>query len=300
MKQFLQGKSSSAYFYAALAILFWSTVSTAFKLSLQYQTPTQLLLGATFVSTVVIFIIILFQRKVNLIMQGSRRDLIRSIILGFLNPFLYYSVLLEAYTMLPAQEAQALNYIWVVMLSLLSIPILKQKPVFRDISGVLISFCGAVVIAFRGNFKTMQFAEPIGVSLALISTLLWALSWLYNVRDKRDNVIKLFWIFVFGFIFTLIYSISTDQFVMPGFYALEGEAYIGVFEMGITFMVWLMALQKAAKTAKVTNLIFITPFISMLIIYLVLGEAITLSTWTGLVLIIGGILWQQTGKKEVE
>ncbi len=297
MDKQLTPKHTSAYLYAALAIVFWSTISTAFKLSLRYQTPTQLLLGSSFISLLIIFAVVLFQGKVRLLTQGDRKDLIRSAVLGLLNPFLYYTVLLKAYEILPAQEAQALNYIWVVMLTLLSIPILKQKPGFRDISGVLISFCGAVVIAFRGDFSQMQFAEPVGVSLALISTLIWALSWLFNVKDKRDSVIKLFWIFVFGFLFVLIYSIVTRQFVLPGIYALEGEAYIGVFEMGITFIVWLMALQKAVSTARVTNLIFITPFISLLIINRVLGEKIALSTIAGLVLIIGGILWQQMGKR---
>ena len=292
-----QTKATSAYLFAGVAIVFWSTISTAFKLSLQNQSPSQLLLWASAVSTLVIFIVILLQKKTGLLLQGSRWDLVHSAILGFLNPFLYYMVLLEAYNRLPAQEAQVLNYIWAVMLSLLAIPILKQIPRFRDISGVLISFCGAVMIALRGDFRQLHFAEPLGVGLALISTLIWALFWLYNVKDKRDEVVKLFWIFVFGLLFILIFTAVTKQFSLPNKWALAGAVYVGIFEMGITFIVWLMALQRAASTARVTNLIFITPFISLLLINRVLGEQILQSTFIGLVLIIGGILWQQTGKR---
>jgi len=79
---------------------------------------------------------------------------------------------------------------------------------------------------------------------------------------------------------------------------LAGAVYVGIFEMGITFIVWLMALQRASSNARVINLIFITPFISLLLINRVLGEQILQSTFIGLVLIIGGILWQQTGKRE--
>lgn len=293
-----EGKNnSSAYLFAGLAILFWSTVSTAFKLSLRYQSPTQLLLGASFFSLLIMFTVILLQKKTGRLLQGDRKDLVRSALLGLLNPFLYYTVLLEAYNRLPAQEAQALNYIWAVMLVLLAIPILKQKPRFRDISGVLISFCGAVVIAFRGDFSAMSFKEPVGVSLALVSTLIWALFWLCNVRDRRDEVVKLFWIFVFGFMYVLIYALAMGEFVLPSGSALLGNVYVGLFEMGITFIFWQLALQKAASTARVTNLIFLTPFISLFIINRVLGETITLSTLAGLVLIIGGILWQQTSRK---
>jgi len=183
------------------------------------------------------------------------------------------------------------------MLVLLAIPILKQKPRFRDISGVLISFCGAVVIALRGDFTQLRFQEPVGVGLALGSTLIWALFWLYNVRDRRDEVIKLFWIFVFGFMYVLIYALAMGEFALPSGYALLGNVYVGVFEMGIAFIFWQLALQKAVSTARVTNLIFLTPFVSLLIINRVLGETITLSTLAGLVLIIGGILWQQTSRK---
>lgn len=290
---------ASAYFFAALAILFWSTVSTAFKLSLQYQFPAQLLLGASLVSLLVITAVILLQKKTKLLLQGTRQDIIRSALLGFLNPFLYYTVLLEAYDRLPAQEAQALNYIWAVMLALLAIPILKQKPLLRDIAGVLVSFCGAVVIAMRGDLKSLQFKEPVGVSLALISTLIWAFFWLYNVRDKRDEVVKLFWVFVFGSMYVLIYTLITGALAPYSFYAFLGAVYVGVFEMGITFILWLLALQKATSTAKVTNLIFLTPFLSLFIISSVLKEAIALSTIIGLILIIGGILLQQTGKRAV-
>lgn len=290
-------KKLSAYILAGMAVLLWSTISTAFKLSLIYQTPIQLLLGASFFSVVVITVFVLLQKKTGLLLKGNLRDIIRSAILGFLNPFLYYTVLLEAYDRLPAQEAQALNYIWAVMLALLAIPILKQKIRIRDLSGVLLSFCGAVIIAFRGDFTQMSFQEPLGVSLALVSTLIWALFWLYNVKDSRDEVVKLFWIFIFGFMYILIYSIAMGQFELPVSYALLGSAYVGLFEMGITFIVWMMALQRAKNTARVTNLIFLTPFISLIIIYLVLKEAIALSTITGLILIIGGILWQQTGKR---
>jgi len=289
--------NSSAYLFAGLAIAFWSTVSTAFKLSLRYQSPTQLLLGASFFSLLIMFTVILLQKKTGRLLEGNRKDLVRSALLGLLNPFLYYTVLLEAYDRLPAQEAQALNYIWAVMLVLLAIPILKQKPRFRDISGVLISFCGAVVIALRGDFTQLRFQEPVGVGLALGSTLIWALFWLYNVRDRRDEVIKLFWIFVFGFMYVLIYALAMGEFALPSGYALLGNVYVGVFEMGIAFIFWQLALQKAVSTARVTNLIFLTPFVSLLIINRVLGETITLSTLAGLVLIIGGILWQQTSRK---
>ena len=78
---------------------------------------------------------------------------------------------------------------------------------------------------------------------------------------------------------------------MPG--GFLGGVYIGMFEMGITFLVWLKALRNAKTTAHVVNLIYLVPFLSLCVIALVLGEKILPSTIVGLVLIITGIVLQK-------
>ena len=67
--------------------------------------------------------------------------------------------------------------------------------------------------------------------------------------------------------------------------------------MGITFVLWLKALKFSATTAKVSNLIYLSPFLSLVFIRFIVGETILLSTLTGLVFIVGGILLQQYIKR---
>ncbi|MBC8313626.1 MAG: DMT family transporter, partial [Candidatus Cloacimonetes bacterium] len=118
---------NKSYFFAILAVLIWSTVASAFKISLEYLTYFQLLFFSSFVSLIALFIILFFQGKVKLLARYRPKDYFRSALLGFLNPFLYYILLFKAYSILPAQKAITLNYTWPIMLVLLSIPILKQK-----------------------------------------------------------------------------------------------------------------------------------------------------------------------------
>ena len=73
-------------------------------------------------------------------------------------------------------------------------------------------------------------------------------------------------------------------------------SYVGVLEMGITFFIWLKALQLAPNAARIGNLIYLTPFISLLFLALVLDEKIFPSTLLGLLIIISGILLQQYWK----
>ena len=76
---------------------------------------------------------------------------------------------------------------------------------------------------------------------------------------------------------------------------LAGVVYVGFFEMGLTFIVWSKALELSSTTAKVSNLIYLSPFISLIFIRTIVGEEILPSTVIGLVLIVGGILLQRKG-----
>jgi len=66
--------------------------------------------------------------------------------------------------------------------------------------------------------------------------------------------------------------------------------YVGLFEMAIPFVIWLKALKLARNTAVVSSLIYIFPFLSLLLIHFILGEPVYPTTLWGLVLIIGGVL----------
>lgn len=282
-----------AYLFALIAVAFWSTMGTAFKLTLNYIGYLQLLLYATLISVCLLFVILLIQHKFYIFRQISRKDILLSAGMGFLNPFLYYVVLLKAYSILLAQEAVVLNYIWPVMLVLLSIPILKQKIGWQSILAIIVSFSGTVIITFHGDFSGFTLSDPVGIVLALCSTIIWALFWLLNVKDKREEVSKLLLNFVFGFLYILIFSAFYSDIFIKSWQGLLGACYVGFFEMGITYIIWLMALKLSATTAKVTNLIYLSPFTSLIFIHFIVGEKILISTITGLVLIIAGIVWQQ-------
>jgi len=282
-----------AYLYGLATVLLWSTVASAFKLSLRYLDYVQLLLFSSFVSLLVLGAILILQGKLALVVKCSGRHYAQSLGLGLLNPFLYYLVLFKAYDLLPAQEAQPLNYTWALTLTFLSIPLLKQKIGFRDIAAGLVSYAGVLVISTHGDVFGLRFSDPLGVALALGSTLIWALYWIYNTRLDRDPVVGLFLNFAFSLPFILVFCLLFSDFRVPGPRGMLGAAYVGFFEMGITFVLWLSALKLSENTAMVGNLIFISPFLSLIFIHFLVGEHILGSTFAGLVLIIAGLLLQQ-------
>ncbi len=287
-----------AYLYGLLTVLLWSTVATAFKLALKYLDPIQLLLYASLTSTLVLGLVVVVQGNVKQVFLCSRRDYMLSLVLGLLNPCFYYLVLFKAYDLLPAQEAQPLNYTWAITLALLSIPLLKQKISRWDIMGGLVAYAGVFVISTHGDVLSFTFSDPWGVALALFSTLLWALYWIFNTQDTRDPVVGLFLGFAFAlpFVFVICWVFS-DVWVVD-VRGLYGAVYVGVIEMGITFVLWLSALKKADNTAQVGNLIFLSPFLSLVFIHFLLGEHVLPSTFVGLVLIVMGLVVQQLKSRQ--
>ncbi|MFO7783596.1 MAG: DMT family transporter [Thermodesulfobacteriota bacterium] len=287
-----------AFLLGLSTVLLWSTVASAFKISLRYLDPPQLVLYATLASLMVLGGLLGVQGKFGLVFAGTRTDYLRSLGLGVLNPFLYYLVLFKAYDLLPAQEAQPLNYTWAIALGLLSVPLLRQRLTKADILATAVSYTGVVIISTRGDILGLRFSDPLGVALALGSTVIWALYWIFNTRDRRDPVVGLFLNFLFGLPFVLAFVLLFSQTAVPADpRGLLGAAYVGVFEMGITFVLWLSALKLTNSASRIANLIFISPFLSLVSIHFLVGEDIKGSTLVGLVFIMGGLAVQQAGTK---
>jgi drug/metabolite transporter (DMT)-like permease len=170
---------------------------------------------------------------------------------------------------------------------------LKQKIAGKSIIALLISFVGVYIISSQGQLLHPGSSNPIGILLATGSSFFWAFYFILNVKDKRDESVKLLTNFLFASVYLiLVFFISgkADQLI-----PLRGAAasvYIGIFEMGITFFFWLKALQLAETSAKVSNLVYLAPFLSLIFIHFIIKEPVYYTTPVGLVLIISGIYVQ--------
>ena len=291
-----------AYLFALLAVLFWSTMSSAFKITLRYLSFDNLLFWSILWGMVALFVINRWGRTPLRLRQISKKDLFSSALMGFFNPFLYYLILFKAYNLLEAQEAGTLNYTWPIVLVLLSIPLLHQKIHWKALVAIFISFFGVLIISTHGNPWKLHFTNPLGVVLAVGSALFWAVYWILNMKDKREETGKILMNLFFGGLFLILYFLITGKHILlPGWRGLVGSVYIGLFEMSVTFVIWLKALNHSQDIAKVSNLIYLSPFIALFWIHFTVGESIHLYTLAGLIFIVGGIVLQRiTEKKEAE
>jgi drug/metabolite transporter (DMT)-like permease len=92
------------------AVLFWSTVATAFKLALAELTVLQLLMVAICTSALALSAVFAWQGRLSELFASLADTPLAYLAMGGLNPLLYYGMVLSAYDLLPAQQAQTINY----------------------------------------------------------------------------------------------------------------------------------------------------------------------------------------------
>lgn len=284
-----QRRERQALAYALAAVALWSTVATGFKLGLRVLDPVQLLFLGSLISCVFFIGALLVSGQLTALLATPRRELARYGCLGLLNPLGYYLILFEAYDRLPAQIAQPLNYTWAITLAILAWPILGQRLDARVLTGIVISYLGVLVLLAQGRWDAMPDIDGVGVALALLSTLIWASYWLLGTKNRATALVVMTPGFVVG---TL--GVAAACALTSGFPTLTAEvilygAWVGLIEMGITFLLWQAALSRTFNAGRIGQLIFLSPFVSLILINFVLREHVHLSSIVGLAGIVTGL-----------
>ncbi|MCK5464724.1 MAG: DMT family transporter, partial [Bacteroidales bacterium] len=245
---------------------------------------------ASWTSLFILLIINLFRGNLKQVRSLEKKDIAFSALMGALSPFAYYLVLFKAYEMLPAQVAQPLNMIWPIVLVFLSVILLKQKISSKSFIALFISFIGVYFISSQGEPGVLAFKEPLGVMLAAGSSLIWSLYWIYNVKKGMNETLQLLLNFFFASVYITLFILIFNDFRNLDMTGITLAVYTGIFEMGITFILWIKAMKLTASNDKISNLVYIAPFLSLVFIHYFVGETIYVTSFIGLSLIVVGIL----------
>jgi drug/metabolite transporter (DMT)-like permease len=179
--------------------------------------------------------------------------------------------------------------VWPIVLVFFSVILLKQKIGARSFIALFISFIGVYLIASQGDPASFVIHQPFGVILAVGSSLIWSLYWVFNLKKAYDEISQL----TLNFFFAVLY-ISLLMVLYSGFHNLHPKGillagYAGAFEMGITYILWLRAMKFSSTTDRISNLVYIAPFLSLIFIHFFVGESIYVTSVAGLTFIVLGI-----------
>jgi len=284
-------KNASGYIYLALCIIFWASIPVASKKILVELNSLEMLFYTTIFSFIVLGFILLIQKKHKMMKKYSGRDYLNMAFLGFLGTYLYYVLLYGAFELTTAQEGFILAYTWPILVLLLSFVILKEQVTLKKILAILISFFGIIIIVTRGKIFSLAFTNLWGDLLALLGAFVFAL---FSILGKKYGYDKTISAFIYFLSAQFLITITVFIFSPPKIPSLEiwiWLLYNGILVNGITYVWWFKALEKV-DTHIVSTALYLTPFISLVYIWLFLGEKILFSSIIGLVVIVTGILIQ--------
>ena len=294
-------RNTQAILLALAAVLSWSTVATAFKVALTYLTHFEMLLIASLTSVLIFALVLTLQKKWTLVKHITGKQWKELAFQGFLNPTAYYLILFKAYDMLPAQVAQPVNYAWPIILLVLLAVFAKQPIPAKKYIGMVISMAGVVMISL-GTGQLSGMSVPVhGVLLAALSAFFWAGYWMVNNKCKHhvDAIVALFGSFLCGSIYLLI-SIPVFGISVPSITGALAGMYVGGFEMAIPFICFGIAMRITSNPALINQLCYLSPFLSLFFIAMVLHEPIVITTYIGLVLIVAGIVFNEYFVKSIQ
>lgn len=295
----VKNKKTSAYANLALCIILWASIPVTTKKMLVELDSLQVLFFSTILSTLVLGILLIVQKKTSDLKNYNKSQYSTMFFLGFIGNYLYYVFLYGALSKTTASEGFILAYTWPIMVLVLSFIILKDKVTLQKLAGVLISFFGIIVITTNGNITTFNLTNLQGDVLALSGAFVFAL---FSVLGKKFNFDKTISVFIY-FLSALLFIIPTvlifTSITFPSFNVWLWIIYNGVFVNGISYIFWFKALE-GGETHIVSNLLYLTPFISLIYISIFLDEKILISSVIGIIVIVVGVLSQHITIKKAE
>ncbi len=284
------------YIYAIISVLLWSTTATVSKLLLGSLDSMQILLLSSLFSFIFLLIINCINGSIKEIKKYKPKDYLIIFSLGLIGIFLYDLFFYLGINAMQASQAFIINYLWPIMTVLFACIILKEKFTLRKIIAIIISFIGVIIVSSNGNIINIDKSSVMGTVYCMLAAILYGL---FSVLNKKQNYNKFTSMMLFyfcSFIISLIYVLVSKKTFIPELSQLFGVLWIGIFTSAIAYTSWALALAKG-DTARISNIAYLTPFISLIWTGIVLKEKISLYSVLGLIIIVLGILIQMKNKK---
>jgi len=279
----------------ACLVLIWGVSWSIYKAAMPFTPPILFAGTRTFFGGLLLAIFILGTRH----RIRWRENWLRYCISALLNTVLFYGIQTIGLNYLPGGLFSVLIYFQPVLIGLFSWMWLQESMSALKIIGLLTGFVGILTISAKGLTGEISI---LGVALAIISAILWALGVVY-VKKESDKVDSL-WMIVMQFVIggAVLLGIGSGveswaSIEWSQHYYWIGLLFGSTLGIPIAFVIYF-GLLKAGDASKIASFTFLVPLIAVLIGTIFMNEPFTLSLLIGLILIVCSIwLVNATGQK---
>jgi len=283
------------YIFAFVSIVLWSTMATASKILLGSQSSFQVLWASSFFAMLFMVLFNLFTGNFKKMKQYKLKDYIVMIFIGLPGTFFYYIFFYAGASILPASQAFIVNYMWPIMSVVFAWIILKEKMTVRKAVAIAVSFLGVVIVT-SADMVQLNVLVILGALCCFCDAICYGVFTALNQKFHYDKPISVLFNYSTTFVLATVFNLVQGDLFIPSPLQALGFCWNGAFTMALACMTWMWALE-SGKTAKISNLAYITPFLSLIWTAVILKETITVNAVVGLCVIVGGIFIQMGHKR---
>ena len=269
----------------AVTLFFWASAFVAIRHLGSDVSPGALSLGRLLVGSVCLGVLVAVRRPT----WPSRGDWPRLVAIGLLWYAVYNVALNAAETRIDAGTASILIQVAPIIMTVLAVLFLGERPSVYAGPGLAIAFAGVVLIAFATSDRTEQ--DWLGVVLALVAALAYAVSMIIQKPVmSRLPAITVTWVAcTVGAIACLPFAgdlVEVTGSASPS--TLWWIVYLGVFPTAIAFTTWAFALSHM-NASSLGSTTYLVPPITVLMGWLLLDEVPPALALVGGALCLGGV-----------
>jgi drug/metabolite transporter (DMT)-like permease len=277
--------SSKVFILAGLTVALWSSGFVFTRVAVVHLSTFSVGFLRYFSAAIPLVIIALF-KKIGL---PKGRDIPLFLALGALGFALYQLLFNVAMLTISASTASVIVATVPVVSALFASAIFKER--LNKVGWI------AVIIEFSGILLLTLWQQRLSVG--------WGLAWMgvaalcfaaYNLLQRFATanytpLQSITYSIVASVILLLPFAPSTfAELSQVSWQPIAAVVYMGVFPSALGFILWAEALVKAKQMSDVTNFMFLTPLLSALLEFLIIGDLPDLGTIIGGTTILIGLL----------
>ncbi len=277
--------------YSLGAVLIWSTLAPTAKMMLNGIPNMQMLSICSIIGFLFLLVYNTANGSIKTLRDYRAKDFLKMSGLGFLGMFMSNSLYYYGISQMTSQEACILNYLWPIMILIFSCIILRERVTAMKVVAIVCSFLGIVILSL-GTGGESEGNIVLGIIATIINAVCYGLFSVLNKKADLSQNITMMVIWLTTGICAGITGLCTETWVPISGVQWIGMVWLGIAVNATAYLLWALGLKKADDSAKVANLAYLTPFLSLIVAYFMLGERIAPRALIALVFIIGGILLQ--------
>ena len=274
----------SYHFYAIITIIFWALAFVFTRLGLQYFDVYSLSFLRYLVASITLLVIIYFI-KIN---KPKKEDMPAFILSGALGFFLYVILFNKGTALVSAATSSIIIATVPVFTALLATFFYKEKLKIYQWIAIGIEFMGILVLTLmNGSFSINE-----GVLWLLIAALCLAS---YNILQRKLTKTysalqaSTYSIFFATIMLCIFLPGSINKAIHAPLIQMLYVLILGVFSSAIAYIAWAKAISLAEKTTYVSNYMFVTPFLTTILGFIMINEIPDKATILGGIIILSGL-----------